>query len=210
MLPDFPLRTRLRFDASRRTAGSSLKTRPTAIATLLAMSALTALLSSLGGCASGPPAKPDVVEIVKRWGTGSADDDHRLFQVLDNSANACRGCMDEHFLLAIRRRVQDQPEVLHSFAKEWLNTRGDCEDAACMKRLHGDMVRYTETHAAMAHDIIIVASVFDRPELLYDLEWDDVPRRWKETVAWLGDNLPNAELDKSTGRYVVRDPAGTP
>lgn len=166
------------------------------------------LVIGVSGCNEfeWPDFKPSIESVVAKWGTGSAEHDKYFLEVLVNSGNpdcAYDYSMDSRFLDAILKRFREKPELLQLVGQENLKRLSPpCDNSDWF------IVRYVDhmedaAPVGVCVNLIMFASLFDRPEWIRDQHWDDVYPRWEVMMKWLKANMHYVVYDHDRKVFVV-------
>ena len=137
------------------------------------------------------------------------EEDRIVVDALLTSANDVHNYdMTPEFLNALVQRIQEEPELLRQIFAEFRRSRGSfappCNDEGWfVARLAQDMIENSETTAEKSVHLFVLASAFDRPEWVADLDWKKVPERWRITTKWLQQHKYYIVFDHEHAVYVV-------
>ena len=164
----------------------------------------------LSGCLSN--SKPPIDVVIAKWGgTSSSYDDHVADVVLTSVDGVHSYDMDSEMLNALVHKLQSEPRLLKRL---FIRYRGGPKDApSCddkdwfIARLIERMQTNSTTSSRKALYIVLLASMFDKPEWVSDLEWKNVEAKWNEIASQVEQWRYFVVYDHAYDKYAVDEAA---
>ena len=167
--------------------------------------------SAIGGCfqSEGISIEP----LAEKWGKGTVHDDRRVVDaLLECSRSVHYHDMTPRFLNALTNRIQEKPELLSEIFGSFCESfpAPECDDTGWFIARFANATqesRLDQNIPRVITDIFLAASMFNRPEWVSDLRWNEVIPRSKEVSTWLEQNMYYAVYDFDKKFYIIDETA---